>query len=64
MPGKRSDPIKLRRDREAIVRDMEQRLPPDTEDPESTLRRAKKFGMPPEVSGGIVNGTKKGKNTA
>ena len=58
-PRKRSDPAKLRKERQAIVKNMESRLPPDIEDPEVTEARRKKYGSPPVVRGGKVIGTKK-----
>jgi hypothetical protein len=58
-PGKRSSPGKLRKEREGIVKDMESRLPPDAEDPESVQKRRLKFAIPPVVKGGMVIGFKK-----
>lgn len=57
--GKRSDPQKQLRELEAAIKDMESRLPPDSEDPESILRRRAKFGSPPVRRGGLVTGFKK-----
>ncbi|OFV80327.1 MAG: hypothetical protein A2W26_03740 [Acidobacteria bacterium RBG_16_64_8] len=55
-PRKRSDPAKLRKERAQIVKDLESRLPPDAEDPESVARRR---GAPPVIKGALVTGTQK-----
>jgi hypothetical protein len=62
-PRKRSNPAALLKEKQAIVEDMESRLQPDTEDPESAARRKKKFGMPPSIKGGLVTGVSKRKST-
>jgi len=56
MPGKRSDPKKLMREREQIVKDLESRLPPDSEHPESKRRRR---SAPPDIRGALVTGFRK-----
>ncbi len=58
-PRKRSNPVDLLKQKQAIVQDMEARLPPDSEDPESVQRRQKRLGIPPVVKGGLVTGFKK-----
>jgi len=58
-PRKRSNPAQLQKEREAIVKDMESRLLPDTEDPEVSEKRRKKYGSPPVIRGGAMIGFKK-----
>lgn len=58
MPGKRSDPRKLNKELQQIVEDMESRLPPDSEDPESVQRRQERYA-PPRKRGSKVIGFKK-----
>jgi hypothetical protein len=55
VPYQRSDPKKLQADRDAIIKDLEQRLPPDSEDPESFQKRMKKQAFP-RISGALVTG--------
>lgn len=62
-PRKRSNPAQLLKEKQAIIDDMESRLIPDTEGPESIARRKKRFGMPAVVRGGLVRGFKKGSTT-
>jgi len=59
-PYKRSKPAQTA----AIVKDMEKRLPVDSEDPESAQRRERR-NPPPRTRGATVVGTRKRpRNTA
>lgn len=57
-PRKRSNPAEILRQQQAIIDDLEMRLPPDSEAPESRIRRHQKFGGPPIISGGKVIGNR------
>lgn len=57
-PRKRPSAAYLKQQQQAIIDDMESRLPPDTEDPEAQQARIKKFGAPPGKAGARVRGVK------
>lgn len=53
---KRSNPTELLKEKQQILKDMESRLPVDSEDPEAAQARRKKAAGPPRKKGALVTG--------